>query len=166
MPLERLILLRHGNAERRAPSGEDFDRALTERGRRESRETGARLAEAGFSVDLALVSEARRARETWEEAGLAFPAAAAERRRSLYHASPADLWLAAEEAGARAVILVGHNPGMHALAFDLTSRGRTDPAVARALDRGFPTASAAVFRFEGGRPTCEAFVIPHGEEPA
>jgi phosphohistidine phosphatase SixA len=34
--MERLILLRHGKAEAGSTSGEDIDRPLTERGRRES----------------------------------------------------------------------------------------------------------------------------------
>ena len=68
MPLQRLILLRHGKAEERAPSGKDIDRALAPRGHVETRETARRLAEAGFVPELALVSSARRAAETWEAA--------------------------------------------------------------------------------------------------
>ena len=34
--MDRLILLRHGKAETDAPTGQDFDRALTGRGRRDA----------------------------------------------------------------------------------------------------------------------------------
>ena len=71
--MDRLILLRHGDAERQAPSGEDFDRRLTATGRRESVETGESLAHLGFAPDLAIVSGAARARETYQAASDVLP---------------------------------------------------------------------------------------------
>ena len=59
--MDRLILLRHGKAEPDAASGQDFDRALTERGRRDTLIVAKALAEAGFAPDLVLVSTAVRA---------------------------------------------------------------------------------------------------------
>jgi len=164
MPLERLILIRHGKAEAHAASGDDFDRVLTERGRVEARETGRRLAEAGFAPELALVSSAARASQTWDEASTAFPGARVERLKLLYHVSAPDLLKAAREADAGAVALVGHNPGMHVLAFELACRGQADPATVRRLREGFPTAGAAVFRFENGKPLCEALIAPKDED--
>ena len=76
--LQRLILLRHGKAESVAESGGDFERGLTERGRRDAALIGRVLADAGITPDLALVSAARRARETWDEASPAFPHARCE----------------------------------------------------------------------------------------
>ncbi len=164
MPLQRLILLRHGKAEERAPSGKDFDRALAPRGRSEAREMGERLAELGLRPDLALVSPAKRAAQTWEEAGAAFPATRLELAPALYHANPATMIEAAEEAGADAVILVGHNPGIHTLALALATRDAAGaPAAGQLIGRGFPTAAAAVFRFESGRAVCEAFLTPRDE---
>ena len=150
MPLQRLILLRHGKAEERAPSGKDIDRALAPRGHVETRETARRLAEAGFVPELALVSSARRAAETWEAASGAFPGARTETTPALYNANPATMIEAAEASGAGSVILVGHNPGMHALAFELATRGLATVNVGRALANGFPTAAAL----------CEAFITP------
>ena len=63
--MQRLILMRHGEAERPHPGLEDFDRALDEEGRAESRRMGKALSEAGLQPDLALVSAARRTLETW-----------------------------------------------------------------------------------------------------
>ena len=160
MSLKRLILMRHGKAEPKAASGEDFDRALVKRGRIEAAETGRRLASAGFVPDLALVSAAKRALETWRAAVPAFPAAHVEEVRALFHANPTDTIALAEAAGAETVMVVGHNPGMHALAFALAAQGEADRSALRVLREGFPTASAAVFRFEAGRPVCEAVIVP------
>ena len=52
--MDRLILFRHGDAERQSASGEDFDRRLTATGRRESQETGESLAHLGFAPDVAV----------------------------------------------------------------------------------------------------------------
>lgn len=166
MPLTRLILLRHGKAEQRSASGHDFDRALTERGRTECRRTGARLAEAGFTIELALVSAAVRARQTWDEAGLAFREAMVEHRRDLYQASAGELLEEAGASGVANVAVVGHNPSIHALAYELAARGKADPVLERRLHEGFPTAAAAVFRFEGGAAFCEAVMFPRDEEEA
>ena len=73
--MDRLILLRHGKAEADAPTGQDFDRALTGRGRRDAALVARELAEAGSAPDLVLVSPAVRAKETWEEAAPFFPGA-------------------------------------------------------------------------------------------
>ena len=85
--MQRLILLRHGKAESASSSGEDFERALTDRGRRDSALMGRVLSDRGLTPDLALVSTARRARETWAEAAFAFPAARVQSLRPLYLAS-------------------------------------------------------------------------------
>ena len=70
--MDRLILMRHGKAERDSKSGEDFDRKLTDRGVRESAAMAANLADLGLVPDIALVSAAQRTRETWAAAQGAF----------------------------------------------------------------------------------------------
>ena len=151
----RLILMRHGEAERPHPGLEDFDRALDEDGRAESRRMGKALAEAGYAPDLALVSAARRTLETWAEAAAAFEGdVVVEQRRRLYAASAAALSAAVTEAGPRAqtVMVVGHNPGIHQYAAHLVQQGGGDR---RQIDR-FPTGSAVVFAIdEEGRARLE-----------
>jgi phosphohistidine phosphatase len=166
MPLKRLILLRHGKAEERAPSGKDFDRALAARGHDETREMGFRLAEAGFVPDLALVSPAARAAQTWEEASGAFPRAKLDLVAALYNANPTTIMETVEASGAASAIVVCHNPGIHALAFELMARWPAGSTVGRAIAQGFPTAAAAVFRFEAGQPVCEAYFTPKDARPA
>jgi len=143
--MQRLILLRHGKAESASSSGDDAERALTDRGRRDSALMGRVLADMGLTPDLALISTARRAQETWAEAAFAFPAARVQAQRSLYLASLQQLEqaVAAARDEARVLLLVGHNPGLHEFAL-AHLRGSVSPARNRVIE-SFPTAAVAVF---------------------
>ncbi len=147
--MHRLILLRHGKAESVSATGGDFDRGLTDRGRRDCALIGRVLAEAGSIPDVALVSAARRAQETWEEVSRAFPAARRETLRALYLAAPEQIAeaVSAVDQGLN-VIVVGHNPGLHEFAIALAE---TMGASITGLG-AFPTAAAAVFRLGGSDP--------------
>ena len=148
--MRRLILFRHAKTEARAPAGEDFQRALTERGRGDARRMGEVLARAGLVPDLALISPAVRARQTWEEAKAAFPGVPAEFRHSLYQAS--DVELAVEiipSAGMTPTLMVlAHNPGLQELGVSLLAERGLDPHEAEVIGAGFPTAAAAVLGFD------------------
>jgi len=153
--MERLILFRHAEAEVRAAGQSDHDRPLTAQGRYDAGLMGRVLASAGYVPDRALVSSSRRTRETWEAMASAFPETKAEESRALYNASAAQLAKAAQKAGAKGgtVLVIGHNPGVQLFALSLTQSGSTG---ARQVHEGFPTASAAVFAFDGdGRPSLE-----------
>ena len=152
-----LWLLRHAKAAADPPrSGNDHDRPLAPRGRRDATALGLRLAsgELGFSgrelPAIALCSTARRTTETAERvtAALAVPI---DRRRRLYYGAPADLlaevW--SMDDAVPAVLLVGHNPAIHTLALDVLS---PDDAGRDAIGaRGFPTCALAVCRLAGRR---------------
>ena len=72
MTPRRLFLLRHAHpAAMPAVGWADTDRPLTPHGRRQARELGGTLAQAG--IELVLCSPALRTRETVEELGLAAP---------------------------------------------------------------------------------------------
>jgi len=163
--MDRLILFRHGKAERDSDSGEDFDRRLTERGVRESAATAANLADMGLVPDLVLVSPAARTRETWTAAQAAFPGAAWRIEPSLYHAEERVIRKLAESAGetSNAVMVVGHNPGLQELTIRLLHEGSApSPLIARAHAM-FPTAAAAVFLFDAvGRPSYDGLFFPRG----
>jgi phosphohistidine phosphatase len=160
--MDRLIVMRHAKAERRAESGRDFDRALTERGREDAALMGRVLAKAGLAPDVAVVSPAKRTEETWAEAAAAFPGARQEGDRSLYNASAQSLWEAAQKAGrtAQAVLVVAHNPGVHELAVALLREGSAAPAlIAKAAER-FPTSTAMAFTFDAaGRPCYDGLFL-------
>ena len=161
--MQRLILMRHGEAERPAPGLQDFDRALDAEGRREAGLIAAALAGAGLEPDLALVSAARRTRETWRTVAEALGHAIAAREdRSLYAASAARLAAAALEAApdARILMLVGHNPGIHQYAIHLAQQAGLGENEARSLYERFPTGSAAVFAFDAhGQPGFERLFL-------
>lgn len=159
--MRRLILLRHGAAERQSGTGSDFDRALTGRGRDDARAAGVWLAANGIAVELALVSPALRARQTWEEVGQAFPGARSEYPDAFYDAHPSLMLAEAEQAAAESVLIVAHNPGLHSLALRLAQQAQAPREMQAALKRGLPTAAVAVFGFDGeGRATGEAFHAP------
>lgn len=145
--MHTLILLRHAKAEPEADSGLDFDRALTERGWAEARLIGRVLSDAGFRPDLVLASAAVRTVQTWEAAGSAFPPIKLEAVDDLYEAGPDQIAAAVAKAAGRASVmaLVGHNPGLGTLAAYLAR----DVNAAARIERGFPTAAAAVFRHDG-----------------
>lgn len=146
--MERLIILRHGKAERGSASGEDFDRALTERGREDAAAIGRWLAMTGALPDVALVSSAVRAVQTYEAARRSFPKTEVRMRRDLYLARPEQLLRAAWAEAAATVMLVGHNPGLHDLALKLANGGGAGSADLARLHEGYPTSAAAVFRFD------------------
>jgi phosphohistidine phosphatase len=161
--MERLILVRHGEAERSAASGEDFDRALNRDGRAEAAAMGRLLAVSGAKPDLALVSSAVRAVQTFEALAPSFPKVTLQTSAALYLATPRELMAAVRAAaeGARTIIIVGHNPGLHELALDLAARGDADPPDWARLQRGLPTGAAAVFDYDGqGVATLAALHLP------
>ena len=140
----QLIVFRHAKAARE-PGIADHDRPLAERGRRNAREMGAWLAAEGFAPDLALISDSKRTRQTFNLARTAFPA----RMRifsdpQLYHASEAKLLAAVREipSGASRVLLCGHNPGLHDFVTGLV--GSADRPALDLFRTGFPTAALAV----------------------
>ena len=161
--MNRLILFRHGKTERHAHSGEDFDRRLTVRGCEDSHLMGKVAAEADLIPDLVLVSSAQRARETWDAARPAFPNAAVEIRPELYNADQKDLLRIARKAGTGAVMLVAHNPGLHALTLALLAEaGATD--LEAQVREDFPTAAISAFAFDEDRVTALGLYAPrdHG----
>lgn len=161
--MDRLILLRHAKAESEAPSGDDFDRPLAPRGRREAKAVGVQLAALGYSPDLALVSPALRTRETWEIAAESLDEAEVRLDPALYNADAGTIRRIAEATGAahRTVVVVAHNPGLQELAVRLLADGAA-PAdyLARAM-RHFPPGAVAVFDIdEVGRVGAERLFYP------
>jgi phosphohistidine phosphatase len=161
--MQRLILFRHAKAEAKASSGEDYDRGLTERGRSDARLMGRVLAEAGLTPDLALVSSAKRTRQTWTEAAHAFGDAPARFEKALFHASAAGLRQAVEAAAdeASTLMLVGHNPAVHQLAIELLVEGAAGHDLIERARAKFPTAAAIAFEIDAaGRPLYDGLFIP------
>jgi phosphohistidine phosphatase len=149
--MQRLILMRHGKAERAALGDDDAQRHLTQRGVADARLMGKVLADEGLAPDLALVSASARTQETWAAAAELFPGARVQVRQGLYLASAAHLHQAAEQTGApdETLMIVGHNPGLHELAIRLLREGGAPPSIMAKLGGGFPTATAIAFTLDG-----------------
>lgn len=150
--MRRLILWRHAEAERSSGLG-DFARELTQAGRLDAAIMGRALARGGWAPDLALVSSARRAAQTWEAGAAAFQDVEVVHTRDIYEATAAELAALAGEADGRAetLLILGHNPSLHGYAAQLA--GGTQAA--RVLGDGMPTCAAAVFEFEDAGPRLE-----------
>ena len=143
--MHRLHLLRHAKSAA-DDSIDDRDRPLSRRGRDTARLIGEGLSAALGPVDLVLCSTALRTRET---AALVLSGFAAPPRilfeDALYLAAPAALMrrLRRLDEGCGAVLVIGHNPGLHDLALSLAA---TASPRYRALAEGkFPTTARASF---------------------
>lgn len=165
-PMKRLILMRHGKAER-SNAGGDFERGLTERGLKDAALMGRLLADEALTPDLALVSAARRTLETWDSASAAFPDVKSVALKGLYHA-PADRILFELEAhveAADSIMIVGHNPGLHELTIALLRQAGAGSALVARAESRFPTSTVAAFVFDAaGRPSYDGlfYASDHG----
>ena len=132
-----LILLRHGKSDWSGDEA-DIDRPLAKRGRRQAPEAGHWLATHVDRIDLAVVSTAKRARESWDlvsaELGERPDATRRGRIRGLRGRSSTS---SAVSASIGTVVLVGHNPD---------SRASRDPH--RRPDR-LPTSALVVIELDG-----------------
>jgi phosphohistidine phosphatase len=145
--MRRLLLLRHAKTERAAPSESDRDRELTARGRADAPIIGAYMVRHRLVPDLVLVSPATRALETWVLVAASFakePRGVKNER--IYNAGPETLAGLIREAGeARALLVVGHNPGLQDLAVQLIASG--DRQAREGLSEKLPTSGLVVIEF-------------------
>jgi len=165
----RLVLMRHAKAEPTAPS--DHGRALAARGLADAEGAGRWLREQGIDPDAALVSDALRTQQTFEQ--VAVSAAwdlAPELSAGLYDAGPdtaLDL-IRQTDPDVATLVVIGHNPTMAYLA-ELVDDGDGDAEATTAmLTRGLPTSALAVFTVPGdwsdvgaGTGRLEAFHVGH-----
>jgi len=164
-----LCLLRHAKSDWGDASLDDFDRPLAKRGQNAAPRMGAYMAEHGIAPELILCSRAVRARQTLD---LVLPCLAGGPtvvyEQDLYLAPPSVLLARLRKVVAkiRRVLIVGHDPGMQALAVELAGAG--DPRMLQAIAAKFPTAALAVFTFKArdwgkvgpGKGRLDAFVTP------
>ena len=121
-----LLLMRHAKSDWGQPGLADHERPLNPRGERDAPRLGRWLREDGLEPAAALVSTARRARQTAEAVLAAAGAEGAPSRttRRLYGAGPEEIFRAVREAAADGelpgaaspLLVVAHNPGMEELA--------------------------------------------------
>ena len=160
--MKHLILMRHAKAEKDAPSGEDFDRPLAERGLAEAASVAEALKAYGLKPDFAIVSPARRTRQTFEQVCGVFGDIPVMMDKVFYNAGAPALRAAVEahEEDGACVLVVAHNPGIQHLAADYMFEGA---ASARDIDKvrgNFPTATAVVFEIDAAaRPLYDGLYL-------
>jgi phosphohistidine phosphatase len=117
--MKRVLLLRHAEAMPAQGAQRDIDRPLSERGRAEALAVTQRIAASGLPIDVLYVSPAERTRETGRILAAALAIAGRLRIESaLYPGTPESLWATLQRADeqVRCALLIGHNPGLSALA--------------------------------------------------
>ena len=143
-----LCLLRHAKSSWHDASIQDFDRPLAPRGEEAAPRMAAYMAAQGLQPELILCSPAVRARQTL---ALVLPRLAGqpsvEFEEGLYLASSSALLARIRKVRGNTdcLLLVGHDPGTHGLAVELSGRGA--PEDLKSLAHKFPTAGLAVIRF-------------------
>ena len=119
-----LFLVRHAKSSWDDPSAEDFDRPLSERGKRDAPEMAGRLRKRKMYPDLFLSSPAKRARSTAKYFCREFDCKPGEfaLSPSLYLAGPEEFLevIAGLPKHFACVALFSHNPGITAFANELT----------------------------------------------
>ena len=144
--MKTLGLFRHAKSDWHDPRARDFDRPLNQRGRKGAALMGRHVLDHGQHWDRMIASPAIRCAETIEIACQAagVPVAVQWDRR-IYLASSVTLidLLRETDDGLNAVLMVGHNPGLEDLIFDLVPDDGTSP-LRDVVEVKFPTASYAV----------------------
>ena len=122
-----LVLVRHAQAAYNYP---DRARPLTDAGRDQAARLGVTLAREVGAFDVAVSSDAQRARETFD--------------RSIYDGGEEEIIELARTFTGEACLIVGHEPVISYAGYILARQEDRGAA-----DRGVPTATALVLSFEG-----------------
>ena len=121
--MKTLLIVRHAKSSWDHPDLSDHDRPLNQRGKMDAPLMGELLKDEDVVPDLMISSTAKRAKKTAE---LIAEAAGFDGKllttRTFYHADP-DLYIEVLRSlpeDVNRVMIVGHNPGMEELIYDLT----------------------------------------------
>ena len=149
----QLLLLRHAKSSWDDPGLSDHSRPLNRRGRLAALALREAIVGLGLKPELVLVSTSRRtlqtlqALEPWETPPVVEP------QDGLYLASAGAILDAihAVPPGTQSILVVGHNPGLHELAFQLAGSpdAAAEHADARRLADAYPSGALAEFAWPG-----------------
>jgi phosphohistidine phosphatase len=152
--MKRLFLLRHAKAQPADGGTEDFDRTLMLSGMQDAGAMARYLRKNGHGVELILCSPAARTVQT-AELMLHELNSEIEYRDALYLAEAGKILAAVRgaPAGVSSLMVVGHNPGLEALATMLAREPvrRKERMRHEALEEKFPTCALAILDFDIGR---------------
>jgi phosphohistidine phosphatase len=144
--MPRLLLIRHAEAEARAKQG-DLERRLTERGRVDAARMGNYCAASGLIPELAVVSPARRARDTLDVMAGEFPQKPTCEIEDLLYDSDLETLrdiLQKISVSVKTLLMVGHNPGLAEFAHFLMGGEPSTPLI------HFPAPCLALIDFASG----------------
>lgn len=148
--MKTLGLFRHAKSDWDDPRARDFDRTLNDRGRRGAALMGRHIIEHGIKWERILASPAVRVTQTIEVAMQAANVKAPVRwdRRIYLASSPTLIDLLREQEGDPAsILMVGHNPGLEDVIFDLVPDDGSSP-LRDIVEEKFPTAAYAVLELD------------------
>jgi phosphohistidine phosphatase len=146
--MRRLFLIRHAKAEP-GLGQDDYERALTERGRDDARSVASLLAARDLIPDHIIHSGALRTEQTAEIFAAQAPRRIAlEAQLGLYDATQGMLYARAQALpdSIESIAFVGHNPGLGELAASLAGEGPQGEL--KRLAQKFPTCAVAVIDFD------------------
>ncbi|WP_313442039.1 histidine phosphatase family protein [Novosphingobium sp.] len=148
--MKTLGIFRHAKSDWHDARLRDFDRPLNKRGRKGAALMGLHIRDHAVGWKRVLASPAVRVTQTIELAGEAageIPPVTWDRR--IYLASSATLLdLLREQSGdPQSIMLIGHNPGLEDLIFDLVPDDGNSP-MRDMVEEKFPTAAYAVLELD------------------
>ena len=145
----QLLLLRHAKSSWDDAKLDDFDRPLAPRGLKTAPLMGRELARRGWLPDSALVSPALRTRDTWRLVADELPEPVqTEFAEELYEASADAILARLRRAKAKALMVIGHNPGLQEFALRMSGAG-SDGEALRKIEAKFPTTALARLTVDG-----------------
>jgi phosphohistidine phosphatase len=128
--VKRLTLVRHAHAKVQASAVTDFERPLSRRGKAEAKATALSLLEEEAVPDLLIVSPARRTLQTAQILAreLQIPERHVRQDEVLYLATPDTIIKVIHATGPRIghLMIIGHNPGISALANALAPQAKLE----------------------------------------
>lgn len=163
-----LYILRHAKAETGAPSQDDHQRFLNERGIEACEIMGKFMVRQHIEPDRVICSTAERTSETWARIAEHFKSPPPlEYSEKLYLASGNEILgvIAQTPEEVTRLLVVGHNPGLHQLALKLGRDG--SEKLLDTLTLKFPTCSLATIELDAAwrdaaraRGELKGFVTP------
>ena len=147
--MKTLHLLRHAKSSWKRVELDDHERPLSKRGRTAASAVAKGMARTGIAPDIVLCSTAVRARETLAPIAKRLKPPKVVFERGIYEVAGRKLWkyVLALPEDADTVLMIGHNPGLHAFALSLADAESVDRLPP--LEGKFPTGALATFSFDG-----------------
>ena len=131
--MKTVLIMRHGKSSWRDQSLTDYDRPLKKRGKYDSPKMGEFLMELDLIPDKIISSSAKRARQTARlladscgyQGEITF-------KRSLYHGFTSDYLdlIRSTDDSCSTLLVIGHNPGLEELLYELTDQSEWLPTAA------------------------------------